>query len=201
MGKWMLNVTNASRLCYPYEIDDAHQFLPEKKEISKNVIAYEGIRKTDDYGKANLKGVSPVAIGDGPKWAPGQPDVSMFSLYSSGQVGIFGGIVKKTNEEMILQLDCNATDFYQENKYPTFLYYNPYGEEKKIQFYQEGSNAIDLFDALTKERLVENLVKEGEFTIPAKKARLIIVMPAGAELETAKGPYAVAKTIASTFKH
>jgi nucleoside 2-deoxyribosyltransferase len=57
IGKWMLNVTNAARLCYPYEIDDAHQWLPEKKELSKNVIAYEGIRKADDYGKEVLKGM------------------------------------------------------------------------------------------------------------------------------------------------
>jgi hypothetical protein len=95
IGKWMLNVTNAARLFYPYEIDDQHQWLPLKKELSKNVIAYEGIRKADDYKRADLKGVSPVAIGDGPKWTKGQPDISMFSLYSSAQVGIFGAIVRK----------------------------------------------------------------------------------------------------------
>jgi hypothetical protein len=155
VGKWMLNVTNASRLCYPYEIDDAHQWLPEKKEISKNVIAYEGIRKTDDYGKAQLKGVSPVAIGDGPKWTKGQPDVSMFSLYSSAQVGVFGSIVRKTNVDKILQLNCNATDFYQKTDYPTYLYYNPYDDRKEILFHIEGEGISDLYDAVTNERIGE----------------------------------------------
>jgi hypothetical protein len=126
IGKWMLNLTNAARLFYPYEIDDNHQWLPAKKEITKNVIAYEGIRKTDDYGRSDLKGVSPVAIGDGPKWTKGQPEVSMFSLYSSAQVGILGSIVRMTNVDRILQLNCNATDFYGDNEFPTYLYYNPY---------------------------------------------------------------------------
>ncbi|MGC4021758.1 MAG: hypothetical protein QM734_07350 [Cyclobacteriaceae bacterium] len=112
IGKWMLNVTNAARLFYPYEIDDQHQWLPEKKQITKNVIAYEGIRKTDlFYKKESLVGASPVALGDGPQWAKGQPEESMFSLYSSAQVGIFGSIVRKTNVEKILQINCNATDF------------------------------------------------------------------------------------------
>ncbi len=69
IGKWMLNVTNAARLFYPYEIDDEHQWLPEDKEITKNVIAYEGLRKSDFvFKKAELQGVSPVALGDGPLW-------------------------------------------------------------------------------------------------------------------------------------
>jgi hypothetical protein len=197
MGKWMVNVTNAARLCYPYEIDDQHQWLPAKKELSKNVIAYEGIRKSDDYGKAELKGVTPVAIGDGPKWMKGQPDVSMFSLYSSGQSGIFGAIVKKTNVDMILQLDCNATDFYQKNEFPTYLYYNPYNSEKQVNFYHEGSNAVDLFDAITYRKIAENISKETDFSIPAKSSRLLVVLPAGSEIRKDDNTYVVeGKTIA-----
>jgi hypothetical protein len=197
MGKWMLNVTNAARLCYPYEIDDAHQWLPDKKEISRNVIAYEGIRKADDYGKESLRSVSPVAIGDGPKWAKGQPEVSMFSLYSSAQVGIFGAIVRKTNIDRILQLNCNATDFYRKNSMPTYLYYNPYDEAKEIRYYNEGSGAQDLYDVLTQERLAENLQHEGTFTIPAKTARLVVAVPAGTELKAAEKNYAMAGALDS----
>jgi hypothetical protein len=197
MGKWMLNVTNAARLCYPYEIDDAHQWLPGRKEISRNVIAYEGIRKTDDYGKESLKGVSPVATGDGPKWMKGQPEVSMFSLYSSAQVGIFGSIVRKTNVDRILQLNCNATDFYQQKALPTYLYYNPYADEKEIRYYNEGREAADLYDALTQERLAENLQHEGTFTIPPKKARLVVAVPAGTKLKAAEKNYAMASALAS----
>lgn len=182
MGKWMLNVTNAARLCYPYEIDDTHQWLPEKKELTKNVIAYEGIRKTDDYGKERLKGISPVALGDGPKWIENQPDVSMFSLYSSAQAGIFGAIVKKTNVEKILQLNCNATDFYQHRDFAEFLYYNPYETEKSVKFIQEDKSPYDLYDVLTQEHLGNNVQGETEFIIPAKSARLIVVLPANSKI-------------------
>ena len=191
MGKWMLNVTNAARLCYPYEIDDAHQWLPEKKEITRNVIAYEGIRKADDYGKESLKGVSPVAIGDGPKWVKGQPEVSMFSLYSSSQVGIFGSIVRKTNVEKILQLDCNATDFYQKNELPTYLYYNPYDTEQTVIFYNERKEAADLYDALTHRKVAEHIGSEGRFTIAPKSACLLVVLPEGADVDKNDHAYRV----------
>lgn len=185
IGKWMLNVSNAARFFYPYEMDDTHQWLPEKKEITKNVIAYEGIRKADDYGKASVKGITPVSLGDGPKWVKGQPDESMYSLYSSSQVGIFGAIIKKTNVEKILQLDCNVTDFYAKNEFPTYLYYNPYEEEKEISFSgQEGT--FDLYDALTQTTLFSGAKAGDTFTIPAKGARLIIVLPNGSKLEKNK---------------
>lgn len=201
VGKWMLNVSNAARLCYPYEIDDAHQWLPEKKEISKNVIAYEGIRKVDDYGKEKLENVTPVALGDGPKWIDGQPEVSMFSLYSSGQAGIFGAIVKKTNIDKILQLNCNATDFYQEQEFPTYLYYNPYDSSKIVKFYSEGEHAVDLYDALTHKKLATNVQGEAEFDIPKHAARLIVVLPANSTINQDDEIYSVeGKTIAYLYK-
>jgi hypothetical protein len=185
IGKWMLNVSNAARFFYPYEVDDQHQWLPEKKEITKNVIAYEGIRKADDYGKTAVKGITPVSLGDGPKWVKGQPEESMYSLYSSSQVGIFGAIIKKTNVEKILQLDCNATDFYAKNNFPTYLYYNPYDEPKEVSFTgQEGT--VDLYDALTQTTLFEGAQAGDSFTIPAKGARLLVVLPAGSKIETSK---------------
>lgn len=179
IGKWMLNVANAARFCYPYEIDDAHQWLPEKKNITQKVIAYEGIRKTDDYGKPSLKGVSPVAIGDGPKWCPGQPEESMFSLYSSSQVGIFGAIIRPTNVEQILQLNCNATDFYQEKNFPVFLYYNPHGEAKKII---SSSGDAMLFDAVSRQEVKR---ENSSFEILPKQALLIVELPAGSKVECA----------------
>jgi hypothetical protein len=189
IGKWMLNLTNAARLFYPYEIDDQHQWLSGKKELTKNVIAYEGIRKADDYKRADLKGVSPVAIGDGPKWTKGQPDISMFSLYSSAQVGIFGAIVRKTNVDKILQLNCNATDFYQEESFPTYLYYNPYDTLKKVCFYPADQNPVDLYDALNQEYVVRNAGEESCFDIESKSSRLLVVLPAGSELNSKDGKY------------
>ena len=134
IGKWMLNNASACRLFYPGYIDEKHQWAPELKDITNNNIAYEGLRKFDDYGKESLKGVSPVAIGDGPKWIDGNPTESMFSVYSSSPVGILGAIVDTTNVKGILKLDCNATDFYASRPYPVYLYYNPYDIDEHINY-------------------------------------------------------------------
>ena len=189
IGKWMLNVTNAARLFYPYEIDDQHQWLPEKKEITKNVIAYEGLRKEDTYNKVSLKGISPVALGDGPLWSAGQPETSMFSLYSSAQVGIFGAIVRKTNVDKILQINCNATDFYQKESLPTFLYYNPHDSVRLVCFPKPEGSPVDLYDVLTNEYLHRKISGEKCFEIPAQTARLIVVIPAGIEIKYKDGKY------------
>lgn len=185
IGKWMLNNANACRLFYPMNIDDAHQWAPEFKNLTENNISYEGLRKTDDYGKTSLQGVSPVAIGDGPKWINGNPTESMFSVYSSSPVGIFGAIIKETNVEGILQLNCNATDFYADRTYPTYLYYNPHAEAKKVDFVTD--KAVDLFDIISKKYVAKNIATTSQFEIPADKAEIIVVLPAGTNLELVDG--------------
>ncbi len=202
IGKWMLNVTNAARLFYPYEIDDKHQWLPEKKEITKNVIAYEGLRKDDHfYKKESLKGISPVALGDGPQWVKGQPEISMFSLYSSAQVGIFGALVKKTNVEKILQINCSATDFYQTHSFPTFLYYNPYDSTKSVCYYNTTKFQVDLFDVLQQDYLSKDNNHHACFDIPAKSSRLVVVLPAESEVQLKDGNYMVGTTVVAFDQH
>ncbi|HEV8511689.1 MAG TPA: hypothetical protein VGQ59_00335 [Cyclobacteriaceae bacterium] len=196
IGKWMLNVTNAARLFYPYEIDDRHQWLPDKKAITKNVIAYEGLRKDDHfYKKTSLNGLSPVALGDGPQWAKGQPEVSMFSLYSSAQAGIFGAIVKKTNVEKILQINCNATDFYQAHAFPTYLYYNPYDTAKSVCYYNTRKSKVDLYDVLSHEYVSKDITEETCFEIPSKSSRLIVLIPSGSQVQRKGGNYMVGSRV------
>ncbi|HUX54534.1 MAG TPA: D-glucuronyl C5-epimerase family protein [Williamwhitmania sp.] len=177
IGKYMLNAVNASRLFYPDQVDDAHQWLPEMKNITHGIIGYEGLRKMDDYGKPILKGISPVSIGDGPKWVTGQPKESMFSVYSTSIVGVFGAIVHKTDVDGILALDCNATDFYGVNKYPEFLYYNPYNEVKTVTY--TSSASVDLFDIISKKYLAKSVDGQASIVLPANQASLIVVLPAG----------------------
>ncbi|MCC8199309.1 MAG: hypothetical protein LIP06_12245 [Tannerellaceae bacterium] len=177
IGKWMLNNVNACRLFFPYEIDDEHQWLSDIKGITNGVIAYEGLRKTDDYGKNDLTGVTPVAIGDGPKWNEKNPPESMFSIYSTTPVGIFGAMVETTNVEGILRLDCNVTDFYADKPHPVYLYYNPHPEEKTVEYLS--TTPVDLYDTLTKTYVSKNSTGSILFTIPSDQARLITVLPAG----------------------
>jgi hypothetical protein len=111
IGKWMLNNVNAARLFFPNEISDKNQWLPEYKKYTNSIIAYEGLRYEVCYNKPELKGVHPVALGDGPNWTPTNPKESMFSLYSTSPVGIMGAMVDTTDVKMILRLNCNVTDF------------------------------------------------------------------------------------------
>lgn len=186
IAKWMLNAANSARLFYPYEIPDENQWLPDEKAVTRNVIAYEGLKKTDPYQKDELKGISPVALGDGPNWLAGQPSTSMFSIYGSAHVGIFGSIIRETNVEQILQLDCLATDFYRGSAFPTYLYYNPHSEDKVIEYFNE-FESVDLFDAISHRIVAKQITGTGNFTLPANQAMLIVVIPALSKLKRIRG--------------
>jgi hypothetical protein len=181
IGKYMLNVVNASRLFYPDQIEEKYQWLPQLKDLTNGIIGYEGLRKTDDMNNPALKGISPVAIGDGPKWVAGQPQESMFSLYSTSIAGVFGAIVNKTGIEGILALNCNATDFYAENKYPVYLYYNPYEEARTVTY--SSDNSIDLFDIVSKRYMAKGERGNVSIKLPAGEAALVVVLPAGTRLK------------------
>lgn len=187
IGKWMLNNANACRLFFPNEIDDAHQWAPELKDLTQGNVSYEGLRREDDYGKASLKGVTPVAIGDGPKWMKGNPTESMFSVYSSSPMGIFGAIINETNVPGVLQLDCNVTDFYSNSKYPTYLYYNPYNKAENIIYTTDTSGNIDLFDIVSKQYVAKQLQSGQEFTLASNDACILVELPAGTELTLKDG--------------
>jgi len=193
IGKYMLNVVNAARLFYPDQVDSVHQWLPELKDLTHGIIGYEGIRKVDDYNKPSLKGVSPVSTGDGPKWTAGQPKESMFSLYSTSIAGIFGAIVHKTEIEGILALDCNVTDFYGDNKYPEFLYYNPYQEAKAVTY--SSIQRVDLFDLVSKSYLSKGEKGNISINLPAGEAALVVVLPAGTKLKSEGSKIKVGDTV------
>ncbi len=197
VGKYMLNAVNASRLYYPDQIDPGHQWLPQLKDITNGIIGYEGLRKFDDMNNPALKGVSPVALGDGPKWIDGQPEESMFSLYSTSIAGVFGAIVHKTEVEGILALDCNATDFYAGNEYPVFLYYNPYEEAKTVTY--SSVKSVDLFDTLSKTYLAKGEAGNVSLQLPADEAVLVVVLPAGSSLH-ANGPQVKAGETVIAYK-
>lgn len=188
IGKWMLNAANASKFFYPYEMPDDHQTLPDKKQHTKGVIAYEGLIK-----KAHLEGydhiAAPVAIGDGPHWVPGNPDVSQFSVYGSGHVGIAGAIIETTDVEGILKLDCLATDFYRDRAYPTFLMYNPHQEGKSVTYRVQGPHKVDLYDAISHRYLAQGIENGTSITLPAQEAGLVVEVPGGSEIVQRDGKY------------
>ena len=179
IGKWMLNLANACRLFYPTEIDDAHQWLPEMKYLTDGNIAYEGLRKVDSYGKKELEGMSPVALGDGPRWTSSNPQESMFSVYSTSPVGILGAMVDTTDVKAVLRIDCNVTDFYARRPYPVHMYYNPYKEAQTVTYEVRNEGPADLFDIISKTYLAKNVTGSGKILLRPECSAVIAELPAG----------------------
>ncbi|MFN0176084.1 MAG: hypothetical protein ACKVU0_15645 [Saprospiraceae bacterium] len=177
VGKWALNASNAARFCYPYDMPDSLQAIPQHKAVTKNVIAYEGVIKESIYPQ--FKGVTPFAQGDGPLWHEGMPQQTMFSVYGSGHVGFFGGTIQATNVPEILQIDCVATDFYKKREsYPTYLFYNPYQEQKSVLI-NVGTRKVDLYDTVSRKFIRHGV--SGNLSIPIlyDSAVVLVLIPAG----------------------
>ena len=181
IGKWMLNAANAAKLFYPQYMPANHQTIPQRAFVTKGVIGYEGIIRQSSY-KAYEKLKGPVAQGDGPLWVPGKnPDVSQFSVYGSAHAGIFGSIILTTEIPGILQLNLLATDFFRDKAFPSYLYYNPYKQSKKISISLPGNGKVDLYNTVTGHFIARN---QGAFAIielkPSQSA-IIICVPSGGE--------------------
>jgi hypothetical protein len=185
VGKWALNASNAARFCYPYEMPDSLQAIPQYKAVTKNVIAYEGIIKESVYSQ--FKGITPFAQGDGPLWYEGMPQQTMFSVYGSGHVGFFGGAIKATNVPEILQIDCDALDFYKKTvAYPTFLYFNPFEIEKLVSI-NVGAKKVDIYDTVARKFIHLGVKGEVLFPIGANAARVLVLVPSGKQILVEKG--------------
>lgn len=185
VGKWALNASNAARFCYPYEIPDSLQAIPEHKVITKDVIAYEGIIKESIYPE--FKGITPFAQGDGPMWYPNMPKETMFSVYGSGHVGFFGGIIQATNVPEILQIDCTEADFFaSQNSFDTYLYFNPYNESKKVNI-NLGKNTYHLYDLNSKQIIAKSASGTTEFKIPAQSSTVLVLVPIDNALSNKEG--------------
>jgi len=185
IGKWVLNASNALKFFYPYEISDEHQSLPDKKEATKGVIGYEGLIKEPYFGGyENIK--SPVAIGDGPNWLVGNPDVTQLSVYGSAHVGITGSIISRTNVDNILQLDLLATDFFRNDAFPTYLYYNPNSNMRKVNI-DVGISEVKIYDALQRAIIAENISNTFTFEVVNENSCLLVLIPQEAVLSEKNG--------------
>lgn len=179
IGKWMLNAANAARFFYPEHMPDEHEAIPQLAAATKGVIGYEGIVKVSTFDK--YKHIqAPVAQGDGPNWVPGKnPEVSQFSVYGSAHVGIFGSIIRNTEVPGILQLNLLATDFYRDKAYPSWLYYNPYRENKVITFTPEKGKKVDLYNTVNGSFIARNVESMTDLQLAPGQATVIVAVPAG----------------------
>jgi hypothetical protein len=170
IAKWILNVTNASRLFYwnslPQTQQDSYAWASANDPTA--CIPYESMKQT-------LQGKSPVATGDavGGGWA-----TTNLSLYSGSSVGYLAAVAKTTNIAEILQIDLNKTDFYGDNAFVSYLYFNPTTVTKQVSVSLPSGN-YGIYDAITETILVSDVSGSFQLSIAAGEVRLMRLFPAG----------------------
>ncbi|MBN8682853.1 MAG: hypothetical protein J0L99_09370 [Chitinophagales bacterium] len=171
IGKWVLNLANATRLYYPGFLPANYQDANAWSNANdpERVVGYEALRE-------KWQNLSPYSTGDalGGNWA-----ATNLSLYSTGSIGYLGAMVEKTNVDKILKINVLKTDFYKDAAYPTYLFFNPYNSVQSIAF-DAGQAPADLYDAISEEFLVESASGGVSISIPANGVLLVSVCPAGA---------------------
>ena len=170
----MLNLANASLFFYPGSLPPGHETSGFWKGDPQRVIAYEGLRY-EWQGKRPCATGDPVALNWGPKTDLG--------LYGSSYVGMLGAVVRPTDVRGILQLDCLATDFFRDEAWPTFLCYNPYAEDRDIDF-TVGPGPSDVYDAAKKIFVARDVSDRTKVRLSPDSAAVLVVVPANARLET-----------------
>lgn len=171
IGKWLLNLSNASRLFYPGGLPEANQeatSLAWSKEYDlQNSIPYESIKEKQDN-------ITPYATGDALAggWAP-----TNLSLYSGSSVGYLAALIENTNVEGILQIDLNVTDFGSADDLKTYLYYNPNTTDANVNIVLP-SGSYNVYDAITETTLLQNASGTAQISVPKDDVRLLVLYPA-----------------------
>lgn len=190
IGKWVLNLANASRLFYPDEHPRNRQTSALWQGDPNHVISYEGLRK--DLYNGNyfepLQGIladkGPYAIGDQVKTMSSATDIC---LYGSAWVGMLAAIVDTTNVEAILQLDCNATDFFSPRKFPTYLLFNPYYESRVVTLNIDSPHNVDIYDLVTKQFIKRNCTGKVDVTLQPDNSSVLVYIPSNAKISRKGG--------------
>jgi hypothetical protein len=179
IGKWMVNAASASRYFYADATPTNRQSCAWWKGDPEAVIAYEGLR----YKWHKDEGDNVIVGGDvlRGKWA----FKTDFGIYGSALVGVLGSIVKKTDVEGILQLDCLATDFYRTPAYPTYLYYNPFSESKTVTL-NVGKTASALYDATSQQFIAKQVTGVTRLTLKPDTAMVVVLCPTDGTITSAK---------------
>jgi hypothetical protein len=182
VGKWMQNAASNARYFYPGYLPKEHMVNPDIG-ATRGVIASEALTPHSMYGTNYL---APTAETD--KWwhSAREPDTGKLvpwpksihrSLYGCSYAGIFGAVISRTSDEKVLQLDLLKLDFYRGKAYPTYLFYNPYAEDKDISI-DVGDKPVDLYDAVTHAFIKQNVKGVTSLKLMKDSARVVVMAPA-----------------------
>ncbi|WP_264032417.1 discoidin domain-containing protein [Cellulosimicrobium sp. SH8] len=179
VGRWMLQVYNASRFFYADQMPvDAQQHGDRFVDDPAHVIAYEGVRHqgpagiiatADTYDRAGSWGIN--------------PETTQLGVYGSSWVGFLGATLSTTNVERVLRTDLDALDLYAPSPYPTSLYYNPREDDAVIDVHLESADARDLYDAVSGRVLAEDVSGAAQVTVPAGSSLVLVEAPTNAEAD------------------
>ena len=160
IGKYALNLSANMRWFYSDHMPSEQQSRPDLTPV----MPYEKLTRTK-------KGYTPYAGGD---------FGSQRSIYGGAYVLWFGEIIRPTQDDYILQINVSKTDFLAEASYPTYLYYNPWPEERKIVL-QLDSGAFDIYETIEHQRLHRAARGSVTLKIPGGGARVVVVVPSDKE--------------------
>ncbi len=158
LGRYALNVAANARLFFsPYM-----QGCESRPDLTP-AVAYERLLETRGP-------CSPFATGDfqGHK-----------SVYGGAYALWWGALVQPTEDPYILQIDVAATDFLTGYSFPTYLYYNPWEEQRTVRV-PVGSAPCDLVELSSQQVLARSVTQAADIDLPPASAYVVTVRPAGA---------------------
>jgi len=170
IAKWILNLTNASRLFYWNALPQANQDSYEWASVNDPTacIPHESMKEV-------WQGKSPYATGDAIRVGGAATNLS---LYSGSSVGYLAAVVQTTNVPEILQIDLNKTDFYGDNSLITYLYFNPTPTPKQVSV-KLPQGTFGVYDAIAETILFSTASDSIRLTLPTGEARLIRLYSTG----------------------
>ena len=192
VGKWVLNLSNATRLYYPgflpTNLQDASAW--SNANDPQQVMGYEALRQ-------KFQNLSPFSTGDAVQggWA-----ATNLALYGTGSIGYLGAMVEKTNVDKVLKLDLLKTDFYGSEAYPTYLIYNSHSTAQTIQF-AAGNGPADIYESLTESFVLQNVSGTINLNIPANQAIVVTICPAGGAISFEKNKMLVNGVVVDFDQH
>jgi hypothetical protein len=182
IGKWMVNLANASRFFYPKYLPPTSQddFAWSSPNDPNSVIAYEAL-------KENANGKRLYATGDAKVngWAQ-----TNLGLYGSSSVGYLAALIDTTDISGILLLDVNKTDFFTPHPFPSYLIFNPYPTAKQVTL-PLGAAVYEIYDAISETIIKSGATGNTPITISPNEARLLVYLPQGSVPTALDGKLAV----------
>ena len=170
IGKWMINLANASRFFYSKYLPATSQddFAWSSSNDANSVIAYEAL-------KENVNGKKLYATGDAKANGWSQTNLG---LYGSSSVGYLAALIDTTDISGILLLDVNKTDFFAANSFRSYLVYNPYPTAKQITL-PLGATVYEIYDAISETIIKSGATGNTPIIISPNEAMLLVYLPQG----------------------